>query len=241
MSHCGAFSLVGTDGHEAGVYALRCKSWGCSHCGPRKTKATIARVRQGMRQGPCKFITITSPAGESRDTTYAEFSGRWRRLHERIRRRFGTIEYVAVVEPQARGAAHVHVVFRGPFIPQRWLSRAAREAGFGSIVDIRRAPRTLATYLTKDLTKAISDPTIAPPRYFRRVRWSHHWSDWARPALARTWSSWYVVDAVPPHAAISAAQRGYTVVEVVGGVRARFDPGRVVIWLRNLRDLRVGR
>src|SRR4051794_25950141 len=141
---CGRFSLVGLrpserPGYtaEAGVFRLPCKSWSCSYCGPRKVKREIARCRRGMRVGPVRFITLTSPGGEDSATSYAELPKRFHRLMSRMQRRFGRIEYYAVVERQKRGAAHVHMVYRGPYIVQAWLSRAARESGFGKIADIR--------------------------------------------------------------------------------------------------------
>lgn len=58
---CGGFSMIGTNGKEAGVYPLRCKRWGCRTCGPRKARATMKRVRAGMALGAVRFFTLTSP------------------------------------------------------------------------------------------------------------------------------------------------------------------------------------
>lgn len=233
---CGAFSLVGINGAQCGVYPLRCKKWGCPVCGPRKVKATIARVRAGMTLGTCRFFTLTSPGTEDAATSYAEFPARWKRFRRRLERRFGRIEYLGVVEPQPnRGAAHVHVVYRGPFIPQQWLSRVAAECGFGKIADIRRSHPALMRYLAKYLTKELSDPTAAPPRYFRRVRWSSRWCVWERGRRELPWTRWWIADAVPVHAAIDAARRGFTVEAVVAdnwGVS--FSLRRPVQWLRDL-------
>jgi hypothetical protein len=139
-----------------------------------------------MRLGFVRFATLTSPGGEDPETTYVEFPKRWHRLITPIRRTYGPIEYYAVVERQLRGAAHIHIVYRGPYIPQKWLSRNARECSFGKVADIRKAPRNIARYLAKYLTKELADPKAAPPRYFRRVRVSQGWSDWrpgARSAI----------------------------------------------------------
>lgn len=53
----------------------------------------------------------------------------------------------------------MHVVYRGPFIPQAWLSRAAAASGFGRIADIRRAHPKLMSYLAKYLTKGLGPAT----------------------------------------------------------------------------------
>jgi hypothetical protein len=236
---CGTFSLVGLDGDRCGIYPLRCKRWACQHCGPRKVRATLARTRAGMALGTCRFFTLTSPGAEDAETSYAEFPVRWKRFRMRLERRFGRIEYLGVVEAQKRGAAHIHVIYRGSFIPQQWLSRVAAECGFGRIADIRRSNPRLMAYISKYLTKELSDPTAAPPRYFRRVRWSRGWCSWEKLRRAVPWTRWWIADAVPAHAAIDAARRGLEVEEVVADDwGACFELRRPVRWLRDLTGYR---
>ena len=245
--NCGAFSHVGVTGSEVGIYPLRCKSWSCPVCGRKKARATIARVKAGMGLGSCRFLTLTSPAGESGEDSYLRFPARWKRFHMRLERRFGRIEYVAVVEPQKRGAAHVHVVYRGPFIPQAWLSRAAAASGFGRIADIRRSHPKLMSYLAKYLAKGLDPEASAAgrrsqklPKYFRRVRWSSRWSPpWTPRAHRTSWTSWWIADVGQVHAAIDARGRGYEVTELVIG---EASPGlcliRIVRWLKTLSGYR---
>ena len=243
---CGGFSLVGVAGADAGIYPLRCKRWSCAYCGRLKTRATMARVKAGMDLGPCRFATVTSPAGESAEESYAHFPARWKRFHMRLERRFGRIEYIAVVEPQKRGAAHVHFVYRGPFIPQAWLSRAAAASGFGRIADIRKSHPKLMSYLAKYLTKGLGPAAGADgsragalPKYFRRVRWSSGWSAWSRSRHPTKWATWWIADADQVHAAIDARRRGFRVTELV---IAPAPPGlvldRIVRWLHSLIDYR---
>jgi hypothetical protein len=235
MKGCGTFSHVGVDGDRCGIYPMRCKRWSCPVCGPRKVKATLARARKGMDLGVCRSFTLTSPGTEDAETSYAKFPERWKRFRMRVDRRFGPIEYLAVVERQKRGAAHVHVVYRGPYIPQQWLSRVAAECGFGPIADIRRSNPQLMRYLAKYLTKELSDPTAAPPRYFRRVRWTRNWCVWEKRSQAARWPNWWIADAGPVHAAIDAARRGLKVEEVVADDwGARFELRRPVRWLHDL-------
>jgi hypothetical protein len=235
---CGAFSLVGVEGDRCGVYPMRCKKWGCPVCGPRKVKSTLARTKAGMSLGMCRFFTLTSPGEEDAATSFERFPARWKRFRMRLERRFGRIEYLAVVERQKRGSAHVHVVYRGPFIPQRWLSLVAVECGFGRIADIRRSNPGLMRYLAKYLTKELSDPRAAPPRYFRRVRWSRGWCVWEKRRRDVPWSCWWMADGVPIHAAIDAARRGLAVEEVVtDDWDASFDRDRLLVWARDLAGL----
>ena len=240
MADCGGFSLVGVQGSQCGVYPLACKRWECRTCGQKKMRATIARIHKGMAGGgTCRFFTITSPGGEDTDTTYKQLPKRWKRLHERIARRFGRIEYVTVVEAQKRGAAHLHVVYRGPFIPQRWLSRAAEAAGFGRIADIRRPPRAIAGYVAKYLAKDLGASGVRRPdgsafrlpKYFRRVRFTPGWCEWARRPRSARWSTWYIADAPPAPTARSARARGLVVVEIALNGWKASPPWRPVRWL----------
>ena len=221
MSRCGLGSLVGVDGSDVGIYPLRCKQWACDECGPKKVRATIAMVRRGMVLGTPRFFTLTSPAEDDEVRSYAEFQARWHRFQAKLRRRFGTIEYVAVVERQKRGAAHVHVLYRGPFIPWQWLGQAASGSGSGKVVDIRKPARAIERYLAKYLTKELADPRAAPPRYFRRVRRSRHWSDWRPAKRAPRWPTWLIARSTPARTAHAARGRGYTIVELVLGREGR--------------------
>ena len=214
---CGSFSLIGTEGRQAGVYPLRCRSWRCPSCSRRKTRATAARIAGGIRRGETRWFTLTSPAGEDFTTSYDRFQERWHRVLQRIRRKVGDIEFVAVIEPQRRGAAHVHVVYRGRPIPKTWLSQAAAGVGFGRIVDVGTSVDVgVAGYLTKSLAVEIRDPSLAPPPYFHRVRWSRGWGDAVRTWKPRPWAAWHLVAARPALAASSAIARGYEIVELVG-------------------------
>lgn len=158
----------------------------------------MARTKAGMSIGTCRFFTLTSPGTEDGDTSYEQFPERWKQFRMRVERRWGRIEYIAVVERQKRGAAHVHVVYRGPFIPQQWLSRVAAECGFGRVADIRRSNPKLMRYLAKYLTKELSDPKAGPPRYFRRVRWSRGWCVWEKRSRAVPYNDWWILDTRQP-------------------------------------------
>jgi hypothetical protein len=76
-------------------------------------------------------------------------------------RRFGkSLSFIAVVELQQSGMAHLHVLV-GVHIEQAWISQAWQAVGGGSIVDIRSVDvhcihAYLAKYLTKDLLLSVS-------------------------------------------------------------------------------------
>jgi hypothetical protein len=103
-------------------------------------------------------------------------------------------------------------------------------SGFGRIADIRRPPRTIASYLAKYLAKELRDPTAKPPKYFRRVRWSRGWCPWQKPTPSSRPDAWWIVYGLPAEAAISAVRLGYHLVALTGDT-----------WPRHIRLLRTVR
>lgn len=225
---CGGYSVVGVNGSDAAVYPLRCGRWRCGSCGPRLVRRARDRIRAGLAQGPTRFVTLTSPGTESLEQSFQEFSEHWKRLSLRIGRRFGRIEYAAVVELQDRGSPHLHVLLRGPFIPRPWLAKAARDVGFGRALDIRRPTSDLAGYLTKALGSGTSGDLL--PSHFHRVRWSRGWSVPVVKRLRRACHAWYVAFASPRRTAASAMARGLRVVALVHGPPGRWSSHFPVRW-----------
>jgi hypothetical protein len=86
-----------------------------------------------------------------------------------LERRHGrSVHFIAVLEFQKSGLAHLHVLF-GVFIPQDWLSKAWQSVGGGRIVDIRYVEiRRVAAYLSTYLTSSkIADTLDQLPRRAR--------------------------------------------------------------------------
>jgi hypothetical protein len=233
---CGGLSLVAVDGDWAGIYPFRCRRWRCSVCGARKVDQTRKRIRAGLARGEIWFITITSPGDETPGVSFEQLSRRWKALHLRLTRRFGHIEYLAVVEIQRRGSPHLHLLVRGPRVARAWLATAVVEVGFGRILDIRRSHDGLAGYLTKAIGPNTSGDSL--PAHFRRVRWSRGWSLPVVWRAKRVWQAWHIAFAGTARAAVSAVHRGYRIVELIHGPPDRRRSVRPVDWrlLASLRD-----
>jgi hypothetical protein len=137
-----------------------------------------------------KFLTLTSPAGDTPTASMRLLSARFEKLRRLVRQRGwrGEFEFGGVVELTQRGIAHFHVLFRGPWLLQATWSRLAVEAGFGEVVWIERASKgKLTGYVTKALagraggavpayvTKTLAKPSSFP-RHYRRVRFSRGWA-----------------------------------------------------------------
>jgi len=129
---------------------------------------------------PNRFITLTvNPRiGESPADRLLLLARAWRVTVQRLRRRYvgHTIDYFAIVEETKNGEPHLHILFRGPFIPQAYLSACMGEIIDSPIVDIRqiKGAREVIRYVAKYVTKA--------PHHFGTGK--RYWStqDWEEPA-----------------------------------------------------------
>jgi len=151
----------------------------------------MAKAANGQ---PTRFITLTvnprrpgTPEDRLRELAHA-----WRVIILRLRRLHPTepSQYLAIVEATEAGEPHLHILFRGPYIPQGWLSDAMRELIDAPIVDIRKvksvahAVRYVAKYVTKRPAQfgtskrywssqayAIADPEYVKPEKGCEAAW----------------------------------------------------------------------
>jgi len=96
-----------------------------------------------------------------------------------------SVEFIAVVELQRSGLAHLHVLV-GAYLPQDWLSEAWQGVGGGKIVDIRFVDvHRVSAYLSKYLTK---DSLMDLPSGVRRFSCSQGIALWdRRPSNSGWW------------------------------------------------------
>jgi hypothetical protein len=188
---CGAFTLVGPlqgDGDRFGYRNHRCRSYRCSFCGPRKLRqirrgiAAVAQERQLTRLAtltldPSKIVSAESSIEYIRET--------WRKMRVSLQRFLGKpIEFIAVLELQRTGVAHLHVLV-GTYLPQDWLSKAWQGVGGGKIVDIRWVDvHRISAYLSKYLT---SRTLTELPAGTRRFSCSRGIVLWARKQHRSGW------------------------------------------------------
>jgi len=80
-------------------------------------------------------------------------------LVKRLRRYSGSFEYVRVKETTIKGKPHLHILFRGSYIPHSWLSNAWLEIHNAPIVYLQEVKGTrshMAGYLIKYLGKEVA-------------------------------------------------------------------------------------
>lgn len=135
---------------------MRCRRWRCPRCGPALRNRLVHLVAQ---QPPTALLTLTvdtkrydNPHEAARRMAWA-FS----RLVRDLRRWSAPapVEYLAVWERTKAGWPHLHVLVRGPFIPQRLISGWWNNLTGSPVVDIRpvHGARAGGRYVTKYLTK----------------------------------------------------------------------------------------
>jgi len=123
----------------------------------RRKRRFYQRAISGVTAGKCRnefiaFLTLTSSPKSPADITHS-----WEKLKKRIRRKFGSFEYIWVRERTQSGLIHMHILFRGPYIPQKWLSENWEEIHKAKIVyveavwDTGKAIRYMMKYLSKEI------------------------------------------------------------------------------------------
>ena len=154
---CGTQFLYSHTETKARLIQLRCRSWSCPKCRPRRQK----QLRwQALSGNPRTFITLTcNPAlWDSPGDAARAMAKAWRELRRRIERVWGgkREEYMTVVEATERGWPHFHVLTTRRWIDQRWLSRQWDELTGAPIVHIERvsSQSRAASYVAKYLGKA---------------------------------------------------------------------------------------
>lgn len=141
-----------------------CHKWSCPYCANER----FLRVRALARAGkPERLITLTlRPApGVGLRCQISNLRLCWRRLLQRLRRQFGPFEWLSALELTKNGTPHMHVLQRGAYIPQAWLSQAWKAYTGAYIVHIRKVdqvPGSVAE-VTKYLAKTAAALELSAP------------------------------------------------------------------------------
>ncbi len=173
--YCGQGAVLGMspDTSQGILIPIRCKSWTCPRCADIKRLNVILRLAAGK---PEREMTLTTPADPN--MTPIEIAKRMKlafpKLVAQIRKEFGSFEYALVWELTKAGTPHAHVLTRGSYIPQRWLSARWHALGEGANVDIRAVKnhRKHAAHLCKYLGKDVGQTALhlAPLRIIQFSR-----------------------------------------------------------------------
>lgn len=148
----------------------------------RSYQRVLSGITRSQAQGKrLRIITLTSsPASLEGVHPFDEgliLSRRWQTLRKRIQRKFMCrLEYFRMRTNEGNGV--LHIVYRGPYIPQSWLSRQWEEIHRASVVYIQ------ALYGRKRLAKYLVSSYLGGHHSFTRSSWS--WN-WVFRGFVRTW------------------------------------------------------
>jgi len=172
---CGHGTIVGYNPSNTEILLIpvRCKSWDCPTCGPKKRALWIARLARGNPQREITLTTAYDRALAPRE--HARLLKQClNRLLKALRKRDPGMEYALVWELTKKGTPHVHMLQRGTYIPAAWLSKQWDAAGGGKIVWIEsvRGKSLHAAHCCKYLGKATGQTAreLAPLRIIQVSR-----------------------------------------------------------------------
>lgn len=174
---CKEITLVNYNVGQVEAVTYRCKSWDCEICQPDRKAQLIMQAKAGKA---VRFVTLTSHKGMkcSPEEARQRLSQAWAKMVKRLRRKFpnNRIEYLAVTERTKAGWPHLHILTRGPFIRQKWLSKCMADYIGAPIVDVRRidSEKKAANYISKYVGKA-PQRVGTSKRYYKSQNWLIDW------------------------------------------------------------------
>ncbi len=148
--------IVKLDGQHVVAFPIKCHSWGCPDCSKDRRRQLINEARSGK---PNRFITLTVNPNwfDSPEDRAARLSKAWRLVVAAYRHRWPDreAEYLAVFEATEKGEPHLHIVWRGAWMPQKWLSKQMAKRMGAPVVDIRRVrdQKKVIEYVSKYISK----------------------------------------------------------------------------------------
>lgn len=124
-------------------------------------KRAYHRIVSGVQfgKGPLRFVTLTSSPESPPDIRDS-----LKKAKKFMKRRGLDFQYFAVSESFVNGLRHLHILYRGPFLYQWWLSLLWEKYHKARVVDIRKtygSKRGISSYLCKYLLKNVGE-TLSP-------------------------------------------------------------------------------
>lgn len=154
--YCRERSVIASTPFGEVAAAIKCRSWLCPECAVWRQKCLMSQCIIGK---PNRFLTITCRPGEfgSMETNAKAIAAAWRTVVQRWRRlaKWHKCEYICVFEPHESGWPHLHVLWRGHWIGQAWLSEQMSALLNSPVVHVSRikGAKSAAYYVAKYFSK----------------------------------------------------------------------------------------
>jgi hypothetical protein len=169
------------------IAPIKCRSWNCPECGPERARQLRSR---GIRGRPNRFITLTCriPTFSTKECQAKALAYAWRVIVQRWRRlkKWHKCEYLCVFEAHKNGWPHLHILWRGHWMSQAWLSEQMVELLGSHRQDIReiKSLKQGVYYVTKYITEALVRFGSAK-RYWTSRNWPKAWDTDVEPAFPK--------------------------------------------------------
>jgi hypothetical protein len=153
---CGEQSIMASSHFGQVAAPVKCKRWGCPNCQDWRQRCLQARCIEGK---PNRFVTFTCRRDyfKTKEQAAKAMVAAWRTIIQRWRRlnKWHKVEYIAVFEPHTSGWPHMHILWKGHWLDQKWLSKQAEELLNSPIqfVSMIRDGRSAAFYVAKYFSK----------------------------------------------------------------------------------------
>jgi len=150
-----------------------------------KQRRAYHRIMSGYKftqymGGHLRFMTLTT----SNDGRSHDLKQDFNTLVKRIRRRYGLFEYVRVRTSEGNGV--LHVLFRGCYIPHRWLQEQWEDIHVSWNVDIRDTRRYHCSYVVNQYLCGQSS--------FIRYSMTQSWVEHGFVSVWEAFRKWYYDD-----------------------------------------------
>lgn len=159
-----------------------CKMWSCPACSARNARRWIARIINGCNKMDTVdgwfMFTLTAHENWRGFASVKNLRQGWKKLYNRMRRKFGIRHYCKVWEKHEDGTFHLHGLI-DCVISERYLKDTARSCGMGFQVDIHEVDNAgqVAGYIAKYFLKSelTAKQTEPFPKDLRRIEVSRSW------------------------------------------------------------------
>lgn len=184
---CGEYLLVNREDPRKHHY-LRCRTWGCPVCGPRRARRVKGHIIDVAKEHRLnRLMTLTMRVGsEGRRDPTEYLMSKWNAFRTRLRQRYPDMVYLWVREYTKRGYPHLHILVN-KYVPFEWLKGAWSQLGAGTFVNIKYVDmHRVVSYLSKYLKKDIL--------VLHHPRKSHRWGGSRETVMERKVSpgGWYL-------------------------------------------------
>lgn len=168
---------------EKKLYLMRgtCKQWSCPTCGARNGKQWQAKILNHINEHEkgkrWYFITITAhPNAKNAYQSLVNIRTGWKKLYNRMRRKYGVSSYVKVWEFHKDGRFHLHCLIARK-IGKKWLKDNSAECGMGHQCDSSASKNAgqVVGYVSKYLLKSFENAEHYH-KGMRRIECSRNWT-----------------------------------------------------------------